>query len=300
MMSSSLYASFCPPSQESVAASEAPAAAALEAVVANVNLLISILRFPNDKTTLKTDLSKAEMDQVSRCLIDASQGLSIISQEYRVLSLTVSSMLEDDSKAPSYDLDSLVTPLQFKYAQSSVTSDIEPTADSDIISIGATFPCLEEAEDAFNDYAYRAGFSICKGNSKKDSYQEFACSSRGKVRSRRLPDSIKRRNRASVKKSCKCHVVLRKKGSAWVITTRRLAHSHELMTPEEIQMTAKNRFIPDDVKARAVALYLAGETPAKVQSQLQEEYGGRVTWSMKDLYNMLYRHKATSELTHSA
>lgn len=302
MILNSLYASFCPPSQESVppqASPEVPVASALEVVVSHVNCLIAILRVPNDKTLLRTDLSKQEHEQVSRCLIEASRALNRISQEYRVYSLTVSSMLEDENKSalPAYDLFPNACTSQIKYADSvqSSMSDFEPAVNSDMIAVGAIFPSLDAAGEAFSDYAINAGFNICKGNSKKDVYQEFACSSRGKVRSRKVVDSVKRRNRASVKKSCKCHIILRKKGQEWTITTRKLGHSHDLMTEEEIQMTAKNRFIPDEVKDKAVSMYLEGETPAKIQNHLQDEYGGKVTWSMKDLYNMLYRHKRVSK-----
>jgi hypothetical protein len=293
-MSSILFASFCPPSQENIPPSEASAAAALDSVVACVNCLISILKVPNDRTALRTDLSKTERDQVSRLLAEGSRALSQISQEYQLCSLNVSSMLEDDSRPPPPISELFSATYHVNYAHSvpsSFISDIEPTVDSGTISIGACFPNLNAAEEAFAEYAYRAGFNICRGNSKKEVYQEFACSSRGKVRSRKATDSVRRRNRSSVKKSCKCHIVLRKKDQVWMVTTRTLGHSHELMTPEEIQMTARYRYIPDDIKDRAVALYLGGETPAKVQSLLEEECGGRVTWSMKDMYNMLYRHK---------
>jgi hypothetical protein len=292
-MSSTLFASFCPPSQENVPPSEASAAAALDSVVACVNCLISILKVPNDRTALRTDLSKTERDQLSILLTEGSRALSQISQEYQLCSLNVSSLLDDDSRPPPI-LELFGPTCQVNYAHSvpsSLISDIEPTVDSGIISIGAFFPSLNAAEEAFAKYAYRAGFNICRGNSKKEVYQEFACSSRGKVRSRKATDSVRQRNRSSVKKACKCHVVLRKKDHVWMITTRTLGHSHELMTPQEIQMTARYRFIPDHIKDRAVTLYLGGETPAKVQSLLEEECGGGVTWSMKDMYNMLYRHK---------
>lgn len=90
---------------------------------------------------------------------------------------------------------------------------------------------------------------------------------------------------------CKCHIILRRKGDKWIITTRKLQHTHDLLTPDEIKRTAKNRYIPEDIKQKALDLYNAGEAPAKIQYQLENELGERCTWSMKDLYNMLYRFK---------
>jgi hypothetical protein len=84
------------------------------------------------------------------------------------------------------------------------------------------------------------------------------------------------------------------KGTSWVITTRKLSHTHELLPTQEVLRTAKNRYIPEAVRERALEQYLAGEAPARIQYQLEHELGERVTWSMKDLYNMLYRYKRQS------
>ena len=82
-----------------------------------------------------------------------------------------------------------------------------PHVDDSTISIGSIFMTLEDAATAFENYAQRCGFNTCKGNSKKDVYQEFSCSARGKVRVRKVSDESKQRNRKSIKKMCKCHII---------------------------------------------------------------------------------------------
>lgn len=283
-------------------------AQALTSIIDNVNSLISILRDPSDTTTLRTgknyaDLSRSEHEKMSRHLSEASRALNKIAFDYRVASpgLLTPSMLktEEELKISTPQTNFLVS--SFKEKQEDVMPyiapkehkhHIEPNVDSSSIGIGITFSSLEEAAESFQDYAVKCGFNICKGNSKKDVYQEYACSARGKVRMRKISDQSKRRNRKSIKKMCKCHIILRKKDDDWIITTRKLHHTHDLLSTDQIKKTAKNRYIPEDIKNQALALYEKGETPARIQNQFETELGELCTWSMKDLYNMLYRHKS--------
>ncbi|OMJ93239.1 hypothetical protein SteCoe_3817 [Stentor coeruleus] len=286
-------------------------AQALTSIIDNVNNLISILRDPNDNTTLRTgktylDLSKPEYEKMSRHLSEASRALNKIAYDYKVISpglLTPSILkLEDDIKISTpqtttfmssfQDIKEEVKPFMKTKEHKEHKHHIEPNVDNECINIGNTFKTLEEAADVFEEYARKCGFNICKGNSKRDVYQEFACSARGKVRMRKIPDQSKQRNRKSIKKMCKCHVILRKKDDDWVITTRKLHHTHELLSIDEIKKTAKNRFIPDEFKLKAIELHSKGEAPAKIQYEFESELGERCTWSMKDLYNMLYRYKS--------
>jgi hypothetical protein len=48
--------------------------------------------------------------------------------------------------------------------------EIETNVDASCIEIGTVFDHLENAAMVFNNYALKAGFNICKGNSKKDVY----------------------------------------------------------------------------------------------------------------------------------
>jgi hypothetical protein len=269
---------------------------ALESLVSNINSLISILRLPNDASRLRADLAKHELAQVQACLEKSSRALARLGLDY---SAPESSFVksEDDTSAP---LDRLISGFELTKRESEADGfsrhevEIEPPVNSENIQIGQTFSCLEEASEAFKDYALRCGFNICKGNSKKDVYQEYACSARGKVRMRKIAESVKRRNRLSIKKLCKCHIILRMKGQDWVITTRKLAHTHDLLPTQEVLKTAKNRYIPEEIRQHAIQQYLTGEAPARIQYQLEHDLGERVTWSMKDLYNMLYRYRRQS------
>jgi hypothetical protein len=173
-------------------------------------------------------------------------------------------------------------------------NEIEPPVDSTAVAIGTSFNDLQEAEKAFKNYASDCGFNICRGNSKKDVYQEYACSAKGKARRRKVDEICRQRNRCSMKQMCRCHIVLRKKNGLWVVTTSRLTHTHKLLTPDEVKKTAKHRFIPEDVKVKAIELYSRGQTPARIQQSLEQELGTRCTWNMKDLYNLLYRYKTKS------
>ena len=202
-------------------------AQALTSIIDNVNNLISILRDPSDTTTLRTgknyaDLSKAEHEKMSRHLSEASRAINKIAFDYRVASpgLLTPSMLkiEEDLKISTPQTNFLVS--SFKENKEEVMPylapkehkhHVEPNVDSESIAIGRVFTTLDEAADVFQEYAVNCGFNICKGNSKKDVYQEYACSARGKVRMRKISDQSKRRNRKSIKKMCKCHIILRKK-----------------------------------------------------------------------------------------
>ncbi|OMJ90723.1 hypothetical protein SteCoe_6899 [Stentor coeruleus] len=283
-------------------------AQALTSIIDNVNNLISILRDPSDATTLRTgkshlDLSKIEYEKMSRHLSEASRSLSKIAYDYKVNSpgLLTPSILkfDEDIKITTPQTTTLVS--SFKDSKDDIQPFMglkdekqyfEPSIDSECIGIGQLFTTLEEAAEIFEEYAKKCGFNICKGNSKKDVYQEFACSARGKVRMRKVKDQSKQRNRKSIKKMCKCHIILRRKDEKWVITTRKLHHTHDLLGPEEIKKTAKNRFIPEEFKQKAIELHKNGEAPAKIQYEFESELGERCTWSMKDLYNMLYRYKS--------
>ncbi|OMJ91249.1 hypothetical protein SteCoe_6226 [Stentor coeruleus] len=279
-------------------------AQALNSIIDNINNLISILKDPSDNTTLRTDLSTPEYEKMSRHLSEASRALNKIAYDYKVISpglLTPSILkLEDDIKINTPQTTTLVSSFQdikeeikpFMKTKEHKYHNIEPKVDNECINIGNTFKTLEEAADVFEEYARKCGFNICKGNSKRDVYQEFACSARGRVRVRKISDQSKQRNRKSIKKMCKCHVILRKKDDDWVITTRKLNHTHELLSIDEIKKTAKNRFIPDEFKLKAIELHAKGEAPAKIQYEFESELGERCTWSMKDLYNMLYRYKS--------
>ena len=284
-------------------------AQALTSIIDNVNNLISILRDPSDTTSLRTgktytDLSATEHGKMSRHLSEASRALNKIAFDYHVVSpgLFTPSLLktEEELKILTPQTNFLVS--SFKDTKEEVLPyikpkehkhHVEPNVDSQCIAVGKVFSTLDEAAECFQDYAVRCGFNICKGNSKKDVYQEYACSARGRVRMRKISDQSKRRNRKSIKKMCKCHIILRKKDDDnWSITTRKLHHTHELLSTDEIKKTAKNRYIPEDIRDIALELYEKGEAPAKIQYQFETELGERCTWSMKDLYNMLYRHKS--------
>lgn len=159
---------------------------------------------------------------MSRHLSEASRALNKIAYDYRVITpgLLTPSMLktEEEMKISTPQTNFLVS--SFKESKEEFSPyltqkehkhHIEPNVDSECIAIGRCFSSLDEAAEKFQDYAVRCGFNICKGNSKKDVYQEYACSARGKVRMRKISDESKRRNRKSIKKMCKCHIILRKK-----------------------------------------------------------------------------------------
>ena len=236
-----------------------------------------------------------------RHISEAARALNKLAFDYKVISpvyLTPLQLkLEDERKICTPQTSFLVSSFQETkeevnpYLYHHSKDKIEPNVDSESIAIGTSFESLEEAANVFEQYAINCGFNTCKGNSKKDVYQEFACSARGKVRMRKVSDQSKQRNRKSIKKMCKCHIILRKKDDLWVITTRKLHHTHSLLTNEEIKKTAKNRFIPEEYQKKALELYHSGLAPAKIQYKFETELQEKCTWSMKDLYNMLYKYK---------
>lgn len=244
---------------------EMNAGQAFNALVDNVNALIDVLRMPGEPSRVRSDISKLEQDRVCRLINDSLRGLQHICTEYAI---------RPELNLPEVESD----------------SECEPDVDGAEVDVGVRFPSLEAATAAFENYASHCGFTICKGNSKRDVYQELACSARGKVRNRKTPDG-KKRNRQSIKHMCKCHVILRKDKDEWVITTKNLKHTHPLLNPDEIKKVAKNRYIPENIRLRALDMYRSGETPAKIQYALEAELKEQCTWTMKDLYNMLYRER---------
>ena len=244
---------------------EMSSAQVLTSLVENVNSLIEMLRAPSDASRLKTEMPRTDHDKVCRLITDSVKGLQHICTDYVV--------------KPELDLPEVES-----------GSECEPDVSGEEIEVGMRFPSLEHATHAFENYASNCGFTVCKGNSKKDVYQELACSARGKVRVRKSQDGRKR-NRQSIKHMCKCHIILRKTKEDWVITTRNLKHTHSLLNPDEIKKVAKNRYIPKPIEDRALEMYKNGETPAKIQYALEAELKEECTWTMKDLYNMLYRHR---------
>ncbi len=288
-------------------------AQALASLAENVNCLIAMLRIPGDISALRTgtvhtELPRSDQERLSKHISDALAGFRTLAVEYKAPTVVSLLPLAPQLIPPPItqartevkkedDPLSLSKYLNMSDEQSELDSkqaEIEPNVSSECIREGLGFDTLEEAEAAFQEYSIRAGFTICKGNSKKDVYQEFACSSRGKKRDRKVSDITKRRNRSSIKSMCRCHIILRKKGEKWWLSSRRLTHTHELLQPQEVLRSSKHRQIPEDIKQRAIEEYMSGETPAKIQNRLMKELGAACTWSMKDLYNALYRFKTTS------
>lgn len=282
------------------------AAEALNTVTLNVNNLIYILKDPlNSKLRsgiTYIDLTNSENERVAKYINEASQALNRIALDFYMISpsLNTSSLNKSVSESKT------VSPFKEDYAMLNILSDnnselpseVEPAVENECIAIGRAFENLDDALKIFQEYAIKSGFNICKGNSKKDVYQEYACSARGKARKRN--NGVNKRNRKSIKNMCKCHIILRKRDDNWIITTRKLEHTHQLLTESQIKMTAKNRFIPDHIKFRAISFYSAGESPARIQYLLEQEYNDMCTWSMKDLYNMLYRYRDSIKLEESA
>lgn len=276
---------------------------ALNITYDSVNTLINLLKDYSDIQDIKSgklqkQLESDEQAQVSKCISDAIKCLNKLATDFNVLTPILFSPLalktEEESSSFVSKPSSFATYPQYTeqinpYLQGNY---FMPHVDDSNISIGSVFMTLDDAATVFEDYAQRCGFNTCKGNSKKDVYQEFSCSARGKVRVRKVSDESKQRNRKSIKKMCKCHIILRKKDNYWMITTRKLVHTHELLSSAEIKKTAKNRYIPEDCKQKAIELYEKGEPPAKIQLEFENSLQEKCTWSMKDLYNMLYKHKS--------
>jgi hypothetical protein len=244
---------------------------ALNTVVESVNLLVDQLRLPYDPQSLRKDLNRVDLERVWKLINDGVKGLQTLCADYEV---------RPELNLPEVQSD----------------SDCEPEVNDAGIAVGRKFESLERATEAFERYARACGFTVCKGNSKRDVYQELACSARGRVRVRKSAEG-KKRNRGSVKHMCKCHVILRNVDEQWVVTTRNLKHTHPLLTTEEMRKVAKHRYIPEVVRNRALELYRSGETPAKIQYTLEAELKDQCTWTMKDLYNMLYRQRCSKTQT---
>jgi len=244
---------------------------ALNTVVESVNLLVDQLRLPCDPHSLRQDLNKVDLERVWKLINDGVKGLQTLCTDYEV---------RPELNLPEVQSD----------------SESEPEVSDAGIEVGRNFESLERATEAFERYARACGFTVCKGNSKRDVYQELACSARGRVRVRKSAEG-KKRNRGSIKHMCKCHVILRKVENCWVVTTRNLKHTHSLLSSDALRKVAKHRYIPDLVRSRALELYQSGETPAKIQYTLEAELKDQCTWTMKDLYNMLYRHKCSKTQT---
>lgn len=264
-------------------------------LVDHVNSIISILRRPEDSSLktckLYTAISRSEMDEVIQHSLEATSKLMEISRSYVEVEDTNFLKCEDVEVSTPDLYDSHNELYMYRdYSQDIQYNEFESGVDASKIAVGSQFATLQDAEGAFREYALQCGFNICKGNSKKDCYQELACSARGRARSRHS-DSNRLRRRSSIKAMCRCHIVIRKREEFWEITSSRLTHTHKLLSKEELLMTAKNRFIPDDIKKLAISLYQEGSSPARIQELLETQAGVTCTWTMKDLYNLLYRYK---------
>lgn len=270
---------------------------ALTSLVDHVNAIIGILRKPEDCNLFKSSnfnsaISKPEMDEVISHSLEATSKLMQISRSYMEVQDTNFLKCEDDVEVSTPDIyDSQNDLYQHRDSQDLNLYEFEAEVDSSRVSVGSRFETLKDAEAAFQEYAMKCGFNICKGNSKKNQYQELACSARGRARNRNTDSNNRLRRRNSIKAMCKCHIVIRKREEGWEITSARLSHTHKLLSKEELLMTPKNRFIPDDIKKVAIKLYQEGSSPARIQEFLETQSGAECTWTMKDLYNLLYRYR---------
>lgn len=273
---------------------------ALSLSKSNILLLASVLADQTYSTSpkpIRAKLSDEEYEIIYKCISEAIKALRTLALEFNLSTPNCLTPLILKNELNLGQNKSLNIPVpSFTDCKKEINPYIEEKnyeadVDDSCLAIGTNFPSLEEASLVFENYAVACGFNICKGNSKKNVYQEFACSARGKVRVRKVEDQSKQRNRKSIKQMCKCHIILRKKENFWVITTRKLSHTHHLLSSDQIKKTAKNRFIPEEYKQKAIELYQQGEAPAKIQYDFESTLQERCTWSMKDLYNMLYRFK---------
>lgn len=266
----------------------------------NVLLLCSVLvdsTFIDSPKPIKNKLTEDDYDIVYKCISESIKALRTLALEFNVSTPNCLTplMLKAEIPMPQNKNCNVNVPNFSEYKHEInpylMEKKYEADVDDSCLALGTIFNTLEEASSVFENYAVKCGFNICKGNSKRDVYQEFACSARGKVRVRKVQDQSKQRNRKSIKQMCKCHIILRKKEGFWVVTTRNLSHTHILLSSEQIKKTAKNRFIPEEYKMQAIELYQQGEAPAKIQFEFETQLQEKCTWSMKDLYNMLYRYK---------
>jgi hypothetical protein len=260
---------------------------ALSLAHSSVTTLKFLLKtFPSSQSDF-SDLSEKNQLEVNHCISDIFHCLNKLASSYNIQSPSPFPPLPLKPEVLSLPISEISNPFLNK-----ALKPVQIQTDDSTIALGSVFFSLEEAGQAFKDYAARSGFTSCKGNSKKNVFQEFSCSARGKVRMRKVQDESRQRNRKSMKKMCKCHIILRKKHNFWILTTRKLIHSHELLSTEDLKKTAKNRFIPEDCKLKAFEMYEKGEAPVKIQLKFESLLKEKCSWSMKDLYNLLYKYKS--------
>jgi hypothetical protein len=279
---------------------DASSLGSLRSVIDHVNAIISIVRHPSDPNTVKSSniyivFSHREVDELTKHSIEATSSLMDIPRCFSESRSEHSIKSEDSSIYGVSSQDSVQSELPAGWISTQGLTEIEPAIDASFLELGNFFENLQDAEDAFRGYGLECGFNICRGNSKKDVYQEYACSAKGSARKRKVDELSRQRNRTSMKHHCKCHIVLRKKEGLWFITSRKLSHTHALMTPDEIRRSAKNRHIPHEFKQEAISLYSSGKPPSYIQQMFESKLGSRCTWNMKDLYNLLYKYKKSSD-----
>ncbi|KAI5319653.1 hypothetical protein L3X38_039361 [Prunus dulcis] len=133
-------------------------------------------------------------------------------------------------------------------------SDKEEIFDAiDELKVGMEVSNEAEAYNLCNTYAFRKGFSIRKGNIRRDAQnkvrqRDYFCSKEGFQSDEDLCE-VKKVRRLDTRTGCKALIRFTVDNGIWKISHINLDHNHEFAKPEERQFLRSGRHIP---RVRAV------------------------------------------------
>ncbi|BFG17885.1 hypothetical protein CerSpe_041580 [Prunus speciosa] len=152
-----------------------------------------------------------------------------------------------------------------------------------------------EAYNLCNSYALKKGFSIRKGNIRRDTknnirQRDYLCSKQG------FYDDfgqVKTAHKLDTRTGCMARIRFTVEDKVWKISHINLDHNHECAKPEERQFLKSGRKIRKVHANVMSSMVEAGIRPTKSYSYLAKEVGGaeNVGFTKKDCLNYLHRKK---------
>ncbi|BFG39185.1 hypothetical protein CerSpe_254590 [Prunus speciosa] len=177
-------------------------------------------------------------------------------------------------------------------------SDKEEIFDAiDELKVGMEVSNEAEAYNLCNTYAFRKGFSIRKGNIRRDAQnnvrqRDYFCSKEGFQSDEDLCE-VKKVRRLDTRTGCKALIRFTVDNGIWKISHINLDHNHEFAKPEERQFLRSGRHIPR-VRAGILGPKVDESTrPTKSYSYLGKKFGNaeNVGSTNQDCLNYLQRNK---------
>ncbi|RIB12638.1 hypothetical protein C2G38_2200093 [Gigaspora rosea] len=173
---------------------------------------------------------------------------------------------------------------------------------SSSLEVGMLFDDFDYAERFLNQYAKDNGFVVTKERCEKDNNNKsiivrrtFVCHHGRSRKSKKVVDIVQQRDRASEKINCPwvCNINKIKDRESVKVTSFVDQHNH-ICNDRVAQYTPKYRCFSPEVLDDIRFFTVDGQMGAKIQYRLLAAKYKDIYIHKKDLYNAIYRFKATS------